>query len=239
MKKEILLCIILLVSSNIQSQKQIDIPYEYPVKPGSEEWAAFTSGQQMLDACQIPQKVLSSLTAKALAETCMNYPLFFEYLAVNDEREGIRIMIEKFNGLRELSKRSNGTLELIKIYKTFPVLSKIPNLTSKERDIPYKLPFIELLLSDDNFINQLNLKERTELKKIVLDKYENKLANPDIYSLYNISKTFLLGAVILDKQDEAVSISSEERKTLKSYINNHVHAAPELLTEISKLITTK
>jgi hypothetical protein len=239
MKKKILLCILLLVSNSIQSQKQVDIPYEYPVKPGSEKWGAFISGQQMLEACQIPQKVLNSLTTKALAETCMNYPLFFEYLTVNDEREGIKKMIEKFNGLRELSKRNDGTLELIKIYKAMPVLSKIPNPTSKEYHLPYKLPFIELLLSDDNFINQLNLKERTELKKIVLDRYENKLANPNVYSLYNISKTFLLGAVILDKQDEAISISTEERKTLKTYINNHVNATPELLTEISKLITTK
>lgn len=166
MKKEVLLCILLLISMNIQSQKQTDMPYEYPIKPGSEQWSTFTTGQQMLEACQIPQKTLSMLSTKALAETCLNYPLFFEYTALNDEREGIKIVIENFNGLRELSKRIDGTLELIKIYKNIPILSKIPTPTSKEYDFPYKLPYIELLLSDDNFISQLNSKEIAELKKM-------------------------------------------------------------------------
>lgn len=73
-----------------------------------------------------------------------------------------------------------------------------------------------------------------------MNKYESKLANPDVYSLNNITKTFLLGAVILNEQDQdkVISISTEERKVIKDYITNYNNAT-ELLTEMSKLITTK
>ncbi|MCC8198359.1 MAG: hypothetical protein LIP06_07225 [Tannerellaceae bacterium] len=46
-----IILILLTVSLGINAQYFIDTPYEYPVKPGSNEWAAFTTGQQMVDAC--------------------------------------------------------------------------------------------------------------------------------------------------------------------------------------------
>jgi len=77
--------------------------WDYPVKPGSREWASFTTGKQMVDACQIPNHILKSLSTKELVEICFNYPLFLDYAAANDERKGISHMIEIFNGLNELS----------------------------------------------------------------------------------------------------------------------------------------
>jgi len=31
--------------------------WDYPVKPGMEEWRQFKTGQAMVEACQIPQEV--------------------------------------------------------------------------------------------------------------------------------------------------------------------------------------
>lgn len=163
--------------------------------------------------------------------------MFFEYTAFNDEREGIRFLIRNFNGLTELSKRKDGVKELVKTYNDFPIITQIQKQNSKEYNTPYKLPFIELLLSDEVFIQQLNNKELLELGKIVLKKYEEKIENATVYSLYNVKKTLLLGSTVLNKQVE--TISSQQRNTIQHFIENYPIADPNLITEISKIISKR
>jgi hypothetical protein len=234
MKTKITTFIFAYLFSFALTAQEKSIAWDYPVKPGGDQWAAFTTGQQMLDACQIPQKILNALNTKELTEICLNYPLFFEYLALDNEREGINIMIENFNGLNELSKREDGTAELIKLYKEFPIITKVQDVKSVNYHTPYKLPFLELLISDNIFIDKLNDNELLELGKIVLDRYEKKVENLKIYSLYNIKRTFLLGSVILDKQNKS---TKTQQSIIKNFIENFNNANEELLTEISNIIS--
>ncbi len=48
--------------------------WDYPVKPGSAEWAAFSSRDEMRFACEIPSDILSSVSTETLVELCLNYP---------------------------------------------------------------------------------------------------------------------------------------------------------------------
>jgi len=227
--------IFLTVFSIAAMAQENKLVWDYPVKPGSKEWAAFNSGQEMVDACQIPEKVLSKLTTQELAAICLNYPLFFDYTASNEERTGIKYIIESFNGLKELSKRKDGTIELIKIYNEFPVLTTVQLPSSKDFDTPYKLPFLELLIADDVFIKQLNDEQLWNLRKIVLKKYVEKAEHTDVYSLHNIKKTFLLGAVVLDKQSYP-SISEKNKSVIKQFISTYDRLQDAVYTEISKII---
>ena len=36
--------------------------YSYPIRPGSEEWKAFTSGEQMFEATQVPNLIWNCTT---------------------------------------------------------------------------------------------------------------------------------------------------------------------------------
>lgn len=233
--KYLIFIYVIFISFPIVGQEK-KLVWDYPVKPGSEKWATFTTGQQMLDACQIPQEILESLNTNDLAEICLNYPLFFEYTASNDERTGINYMIENFNGLKELSKRKDGANALINIYKEFPIITQVQEKSSKDYYTPYKLPFLELLLSNDVFVNQLDSQESIKLEKIILERYECKLKNPNVYSLYNIKRTFLLGAVVISKHDMSAK-STKQQEIIKSFIKNYNNTDSPLLTEISKIVS--
>ena len=213
-----------------------NVKWDYPVKPGSQEWDSFTSGLQMREACQIPEEILEELSTKDLVELCLNYPMWLDYTASNDERTGISFMINRFNGLDELIKRKEGVFELINAYKEYPVLTQIQEQSSKDYYTPYKLPFLELLLADDAFIKQLNEQESVELGKIVMEKYERKLENMHVYSLYNISKTFLLCAVNISNHSMNTK-TPQQQNTIKRYIDNYRNADETLLTDISKVIS--
>ncbi|MDR1357159.1 MAG: hypothetical protein LBJ58_05765, partial [Tannerellaceae bacterium] len=126
--------LVLITLSGIIAQEKKTI-WDYPVKPGYREWAAFTTGQQMIDACQIPNKVLKALTTGDLAEICLNYPLRLDYKAYSDDRFGVSIIIENFNGFKELTNRKDGMVELMKIYKNFPIATTLPLPVSRDYTI--------------------------------------------------------------------------------------------------------
>ena len=210
--------------------------WDYPVKPGTPEWASFTTGVQMREACQIPEKILEALNTKDLVKICLNYPLFSNYAIVNDERWGAGFAINRFNGLSELSKRKDGVNELINAYKEYPVLTQLPEKSSKDYFTPYKLPWIELLLADEAFIRQLNEHESAELGKIVVGKYVLKVENMHVYSVWNIKKTFLLCAVNI-LHYSMNSITPQQQETVRRFIENYMFADETLLTEMSKIIS--
>ena len=211
--------------------------WDYPVKPGSAQWAEFTTSRQMLEACQIPQEILRALSTSELVEICMNYPLYLDYTASNDEREAICFMIEKFNGLKELTQRSDAARELMAVYAKYPVTPKEKEKRTKEDYVmPFKLSFLELILSTKVFVDKLSSQELVDMQKSVSDKYVAKLECLDVYSVYNIKKTLLLGAVVLQKQG-AKSVSTEKIDVLEKFIKNYNRVDPNVLTETSKIIS--
>jgi len=231
MKKQLFFSFFLLFFSVLYAQEKI--VWDYPIKPGMKEWATFETGEQMVKACQIPLDVLNTISTNELVTVCLNYPLFNNYMAFNDEREGISITIRQFNGLQELSQRKDGIQELIKAYADYPILSKIQNdINSKDYHIPYKLSFLELVLSDNVFLSKMDNNELEEIRKIAVNKYADKLQNSDVYSLYSIKKTMLLSAVIMNKQNK-----TETKNVTNTFIQNYSHLDSNMLTEMSKLIT--
>jgi hypothetical protein len=62
---------LLIYAQNSDSGKSGDV-YDYPIRPGAEEWKALYSFNDMLEACQIPENVLESMSTSALVETVLD-----------------------------------------------------------------------------------------------------------------------------------------------------------------------
>jgi hypothetical protein len=211
--------------------------WDYPLKPEMEEWATLRTKKQMVDTCQIPFDILNKVTTEDLVAICLNYPMFNDYLLYDDERRGMRLFINRFNGLLELSKREDGARKLMNVYFNFPILTQIQNNPlSNDYHTPYKLPFLEMVLCDDLFLNKLSDEELIELKIIAVNKYVDKLQNMEVYSLFNIKKSMLLASIIIGRLDDT-ALTQEQKEIIKRFIKNYQHCDAELLTEISKIIS--
>ncbi|RHJ90841.1 T9SS type A sorting domain-containing protein [Parabacteroides bouchesdurhonensis] len=105
--KHLLVLAGLFISIWIQAQV-----YDFPVKPGSAMWNNFETHQQMLDACQIPENVLSKMSTEDLVTTCLNYPLSIDCFAYDNEVKGVQAVSQQFNGFRELLQRPDGVSKL-------------------------------------------------------------------------------------------------------------------------------
>ena len=117
------LCAVILVSlfsampnvANAEDVYTIDTPYEYPIKPGMDEWNEILNHATKVEMLQIPEHILEEMTTRALAETVLEYPYLVDMYAYGSTSLGYEIVSETFNGLKELGGRPDGLSILIEI----------------------------------------------------------------------------------------------------------------------------
>lgn len=86
-----------------------------------EIWKTFQTLEEMQSACQIPDDVLPNLSTEELVQICMDYPLFGNFSAYNDELVGIKKVMDGFNGFTELKKRIDAAEKLLDLYENVNV----------------------------------------------------------------------------------------------------------------------
>lgn len=143
------------------------------------------SGDEKLKACQLTDLTLDTISTSDLVKTCFNYPLYFEFSLTNDEEKSISYMIDSYNGLTELSKRSDGAKELMELYSEIPVMSENNKYNSDEPGMPFRLRYLELLLTNSKFMRQLDEAGKESLITLFEKKRKEKLNNPEIYGNYS------------------------------------------------------
>ncbi len=81
-----LFILVIIVSLNSFSQV-----YDFPIKPGSDAWKALNSHDDMIEACMIPNSQLKDMNTQDLFETCLNYPLLYDFLAFDNLEIGLKV----------------------------------------------------------------------------------------------------------------------------------------------------
>ena len=149
--------------------------YDFPVKPGMEEWKAFASHEEMLKACQIPEPLLRKMSTAALVETVLNYPLYWTTIISNSAgtQQGFSVLVSQFNGIQELLKRKDAGSELLLKYHFMPP----PKKEGTDMEIGDYLFYgysMEILFAQNPIRAGLTETQIKELKKELLVKYEIK-----------------------------------------------------------------
>ena len=92
------------------------LSWDYPVKPGMEEWKKLKGVEARIKACQIPEDILYSLSTEELMDLCLRYPFIYDIFAFNSLEHGFDQLFNNFNGIRELYKRVDVASHLTKRY---------------------------------------------------------------------------------------------------------------------------
>lgn len=130
-----------------------------------EIWKTFQTLEEMQSACQIPDDVLSNLSTEELVQICMDYPLFGNFSAYNDELVGIKKVMDGFNGFTELKKRTDAAEKLLDLYENVNVATLNSDKENIETYPNIKLGYLELILSSGEFesLYQGNLLQRLNI----------------------------------------------------------------------------
>ena len=155
-----------------------------------EIWKTFQTLEEMQSACQIPDDVLPNLSTEELVQICMDYPLFGNFSAYNDELVGIKKVMDGFNGFTELKKRTDAAEKLLDLYENVNVATLNSDKENIETYPNIKLGYLELILSSGEFesLYQGNLLQRLNIL------HEKKFNEKRISNLSSTYKCNFLGA---------------------------------------------
>lgn len=132
MKKLILLIV---VSVNFIFTICAQNSYNYPIKPGSEKWNAFTTHQEMIDACQIPQDTLDRISTQKLFLSIVTYPLLGDIFFFNNMQLGFDELKTNFSGMREFLKRKDIASIVFDYYNEIDPLLMNENSTISNKEL--------------------------------------------------------------------------------------------------------
>ena len=176
----ILFCVLAI---NMYSQ-----PYNFPIRPGDEEWKQFKNSEEMYLACQIPKGLLKSMSTKDLVTTCLNYPLISTLFAYDDLQTGFNALTKKFNGIQELISRKDSGTELINVYSKMSPNNYNSEWTDEQKgNFTFEFSYIETFLAQKVILSTLTFAEKKYLVKLCTDKYNSKQKHISIFGTHGTS----------------------------------------------------
>jgi hypothetical protein len=180
------------------------VGWDYPVKPGSEEWKKLKSNEEMVGACQIPEEVLVILSTEELTDICLRYPLIADVFAFENLNEGLDKLFGDFNGIRALYKRTDVLSNLSKRY-----IQKIQNFSLLEGTISdvekgyfiISVSVLEVLLSRIEWTDNNGKVIYKEILQNLVYGYEEKCKYSDYFKGFGLRSNFYSRSHVIAKLD--------------------------------------
>ncbi len=194
--------------------------WDYPVKPGTPQWAAFTTKKEKVDACQIPDGVLNSLTTKELVEICLNYPLFSDIIFYDNYQTGFRTVSHYFNGMQELFRRKDNVQPLLDRLRDDDMLKlsskvKVLSLLEIGRSVREHVN-IELLLSHESVISNASAEQQQEIARLSMMNMDIKEYEHQYYGQSSIESSVYLLCASLTAMNGGNSLSHDLEAFMKN-----------------------
>lgn len=222
----------LLCAISILSQAQV---YDFPIRPGTEEWKSLVTERERFEAMQIPENLLKTMSTYDLIITCMNYPAMGYYTAFNNPQDGMDLVIRNFNGLQELMSRREAPTELLSMYKQMD--DKTMNLQNRNIDQSYwsiKRSYFELLLTQNGIIDKMNVEDQYGLMEEARKRINHKIDNQEEYSAIDYQPTLLIMSKILNKSTDK-SMRSTNNNILDQFTTSGSLMSPSTIITILEL----
>ncbi|MEP6713708.1 MAG: hypothetical protein ABJA37_14875 [Ferruginibacter sp.] len=144
--------------------QQTDTPYDYPIKLNTEKWQTLKSVDDMYEACQIPQDVLSKISTTSLIQSCLNYPASAVLLIHNTPQQGFDDWKQHFNDVNELLKRSDRKEELLKLYAMYDTKAHTAFKTDIEKGhYTFTLKMLESIIVQDEIISSISINQQKNI----------------------------------------------------------------------------
>jgi len=211
----------ILTAGSLPLHAQLEkVPWNYPVKPGTEEWKNFSSRIEMVEACQIPESILKNSDTESLIDICLNYPFLHDIMFYNNSQLGFDVIAKEFNGLTELLERTDVGILLLKRYMKIDP-EKVENMpTSFERGkFMASLVIFEQIISQEDILSKLSKIEKIELVKEAKLKFNSKIKHADRYQLMGIQSTpLIIGRVMNYDKYSKFQEKSLSNKSYKNFV---------------------
>lgn len=194
--------------------------WDYPIRPGSEEWATLPTTADRIKAIQVPEDILHRLSDQQLLDLILNYPFFTSYILSDNPFDGYQRTMVTLNAYRELKSRPE-SLNLIFDHYNRMDLSQINKLgeSAEIGRFALRVSAIELMITDFSMDRKLSPEESEKILEGISRKYKEKSVNEvELLSLGKLTTAFL-AANLMNGQDHLKNRISEKEE-LDRFVTN-------------------
>ncbi len=231
--RKLVLFFILSLAVHAALSQRIHEPYDYPIKPGTEEWVNLKDPLERYEACQIPPDILSNLETRALIQSCLGFPFFLDVHAYDNLQIGFQNVYKRFNGLQELYKRDDIGTNLIHIYREMTEEGMDSWSEDQQGRFSLVLGYLELTIAQDAIVEKLTQNEITLLRQVAVRQFENKHRRTDVFGGNSLNITaWLLTKLLKADGREALLLKTSTQEDLDTYYSTARFKDTHLLHDI-------
>ncbi len=207
------LLLILIICSKTNLVWGQKLEWEYPVKPKTEAWAKLKNPQERLDACQMDERSMKSISTKGLVYVCMEHPFFRSYVISDSPFEGFMNLMNKFNGYGELINRKDALTILLDVMKNEDY-NQLVNMKDSSAIGGKTLTWLglEMMMCQDKLIDKLSKDEKNMFLKQYAARYEDKVKYNPYFGGMNHRVTSFLSRKFMKSLGEKISSESKEKQ---------------------------
>ena len=215
--------------------------YEFPDLsgiPGMTDWMRPNIIQERIDAYQIPDALLTSISTEGLLETCLEFPYGIDIFFCNDYQKGFEALLREFNGYRELFKRPDLVdVLIVKYYCLSLDVTQVRTLSLEEQGGFSLRQFVfEMMLVQDVVLENLSEEQERQLFLLSFEHIKIKKSYPDIFSDLNFLPTALLYAKKIMNDNQA---SADMQYVLSGFIRTPRHVEQDVINYLENYVRNK
>lgn len=230
--KRVTLFIVFCLFAGMLNAQTAKTGWDYPVKPGSDEWVAFSTHDEMLEVCQIPDEILKTATTEELVELCLNYPLRLDFFLRNSLQEGLERIPPYFNGLQELFNREDNASCLLGMLKGNDLdMVPVKILESTELgELLMKQTLAALFLSHKSVLNNASPEQQKEIARIAMINMTLRERLPEFSDMFHVEASAYLLCGSLKRVYNEIALSPN----LEQFFNDGVLMNNTIVEELKQ-----
>jgi hypothetical protein len=206
--------------------------YDFPVKGGTSEWAAFQTHDEMVAACQVPEPILRDMSTEGLIETCLRYPLIGDMGMYSSWQQGFDRVAARFNGLQELLQRPDAGTKLLAYYRQMEPAGIREKSTSLQKgQVAMTFQYVETLLAQEAVLSSMTVDERRDLLVECLGKVHAK-EEPD-YNVVDVAYTvWVMGRILITDTPDSLELEGRPESRLAYFLEEGSFVNEQVIGEI-------
>ena len=173
-----------------------------------KEWAELHSGQEMVEACQVPKNVLKKMSTQAVIQALWEYPLLMDIFHRYQYQMDFESFSSQNNAYKELCLRPDAGVSLLERMEAFNPLVM---------GVIFGDGFFELLMAQDVFLSQLNAADRITAIRIAMQKDDLRQQS---HKEDQAITYLLLGKIMLNAHYEPFVTETGNNEQLKLFLTS-------------------
>ena len=195
----------------------------------AEAWAGRAEAQKSKnwrETFNLSSQELAAMSTRNLVRTCYIHPYNTDFLAFEDDYEGILTVFGRFNGWQELMRRKQASEELLLLFKELNPPGVVGDLYTPLDYTEYQNAYfsywgidcLSLVIATAVDYHRFSRGQVAQLAADVEKKISVMSGNAELYSyIGHIRLLFLLGSFLAWHYDG--SLSETDRQTLSNYLD--------------------